>query len=344
MKGALVLLCCLGLALWARPAGAAPVPLDKLERIVVAGRQYVRVADWARAHRLTVTWPQPGRTLRVSNGAGSVQLTHDSRNAVINGISVALSFPAVVRQDRAYVALLDLKTAIVPLLYPAIVSAPVRVIAIDPGHGGKDKGYLQHSAFEKNCTLLLAQELGNQLTRAGFKAALTRSKDEYIDLSARPARANARRADLFVSLHFNSAGEGNRQVQGVETYCVTPVGASSSNANGAGADHGPVPGNVANDRSVLLAWHLQKALVSRLGLEDRGVKRARFEVLCQATMPAVLIEGGFLSNPAESRRILDPAFRKQMAQAIVQGIQSYQRAVTPTERAVASGGRNRSRR
>ena len=308
-------------------ASAALVGGERLERVSVAGHDYIRVRDWVRANQLESVWLQPGKRLRVSCGLGSVVLTGDSRTVVINGINVWLSYPAVMREDKMLVALLDLKTGIVPLLFPSRNAGTVRVVALDPGHGGKDTGYLRRTQFEKNYTLLLAQEVRNQLVLAGLKATLTRSTDAYVELSERSDVAKQRKADLFVSLHFNSAGEGGHEAKGVEVYCATPVGANSTNTRGNAGNHGPVVGNLWNDRSVLLAWHLQKALVTKLGLEDRGVRRARFQVLCEAAMPAVLIEGGFLSHLSESKRIFDAAFRRQMAKAIVDGIVAYKRGV-----------------
>jgi N-acetylmuramoyl-L-alanine amidase len=78
---------------------------------------------------------------------------------------------------------------------------------------------------------------------------------------------------------------------------------------------------------MLLAYQIQKSLVRNLQIEDRGIKRARFEVLHLAAMPAILIEGGFMSNPAEGRKIYDPSYRRQMARAIVDGIVAYKGTV-----------------
>ena len=86
-------------------------------------------------------------------------------------------------------------------------------------------------------------------------------------------------------------------------------------------------GNRNDDKNMLLAYELQKSLVGHLNVEDRGVRRARFEVLREAEMPAALIEGGFMSNPADARRIYDAGFRQQMAQAIVTGILAYKNKV-----------------
>ena len=123
-------------------------------------------------------------------------------------------------------------------------------------------------------------------------------------------------------------------VQGPETYCITPVGAASSNdAEGLGAGHGPCPANRVEDRSLLLAYQVQRSLVRSLGVTDRGVRRARFEVLRAAEMPAILIEGGYMTHPVEGRKIFDAAWRKQMAAAILRGILNYQKLTAPAHSA-----------
>jgi N-acetylmuramoyl-L-alanine amidase len=106
---------------------------------------------------------------------------------------------------------------------------------------------------------------------------------------------------------------------------LTPAGAPSSNARGEGAGAGSFAGNRSNDKNIFLAYQLQKSLTKNLAVEDRGVHRARFWVLRDAPMPAVLIEAGFLSNPAEGKKISDPAYRRQMARAIVDGIIAYKK-------------------
>ena len=94
-----------------------------------------------------------------------------------------------------------------------------------------------------------------------------------------------------------------------------------------GVNTGFLPGNRFDNRNVLLAYDLQKSLVKNLSTEDRGVRRARFAVLRTAEMPAVLIEGGFLSDSVEQKEIADPKYRAHLAAAIVQGVLAYQRAV-----------------
>jgi N-acetylmuramoyl-L-alanine amidase len=215
------------------------------------------------------------------------------------------------------------------LYAPKLDTKRITTICIDPGHGGKDAGNRVGGPFfgrsEKTYTLALAIEVGTQLKKLGYNVILTRNKDTFVDLPIRPDIGNQRGADLFVSLHFNATQTGKNEVWGPETYCITPVGASSSNAQGEGANHGPCAANRVEDKSLLLAYQVQKALVGNLGVPDRSVRRARFAVLRDAEMPAILIEGGYMTHPTEGKKIFDAAYRQRMATAIVKGILAYQK-------------------
>jgi N-acetylmuramoyl-L-alanine amidase len=251
----------------------------------------------------------------------------DSNDADFNGVGVRLLFPIAIRDGTPCLSQLDSQMTLDPILSPPRTrkGASVTRICLDAGHGGIDSGNRVGSHQEKTYTLLLAQELALQLTRAGYKVTLTRDTDKFIELSERAAIAKRRSADLFVSLHFNSAPNSASTVRGAEVYCMTPVGAPSTNARGEGSGAGWYPGNRLNDKNVYLAYQLQKSVIKTLGTEDRGLHRARFAVLRDATMPAVLIEAGFMSNPSEGRKIFDAGYRKQIAKAIVDGISAYRK-------------------
>ena len=296
---------------------------------VVSGQVYLRLAVWAKAHGLELRWLKQDETLQLTNHSSKIVLAVDSREAQINGVAVWLLFPLVAHNGAIYLAQLDVETTLRPLLSPprGAPGARIKTICLDPGHGGKDPGNRVGSNQEKQYTLLLAQELHTQLERAGLKVTLTRSTDAFIELPTRPELAKQRSADLFVSLHFNAAEAGRDSVQGAEVYCLTPAGASSTNARGEGAGAGWSPGNRYNDKNLFLAFQVQKALTWNLAVEDRGVRRARFAVLRDAAMPAVLIEAGFMSHPAEGRKIFSSTYRQKMARAIVEAVLAYKRAV-----------------
>lgn len=303
----------------------------------VAGKQYSLLVDWARDNDFTIWWLKKDQALQLNNHSSKILLTVDSCDAEVNGVQVRLLFPVLNRGGVVFLAQLDLDTTLQPILSPPgnRPGATIKSICLDPGHGGKDPGYQVGSYVEKRYTLLLAQELRQQLTRAGFKVMLTRTRDTLVELSERAVLAEKRNADLFISLHFNASPSSANSVQGSEVYCLTPAGAPSTNAEGQGAGAGSFLGNRNNEKNIFLAYELQKSLTQNLGVEDRGVHRARFVVLRDAVMPAVLIEGGFMSHPTEGRKILDPEYRRQMARAIVNGILNYKRVVEPSAKVPA---------
>jgi N-acetylmuramoyl-L-alanine amidase len=304
----------------------------------INGQSYVPLVDWARANGLKCFWLKRGDEIVATNRATRLVFDKDSRLVEVNGTDVALSFPVASDHGTLLIAQMDLNTAIRPLLFPPRFTDAKRIttICLDPGHGGKDTGNHTFWRSEKTYTLALALELRDQLQKAGFNVILTRSKDAYVELPDRPALANRRGADLFVSLHFNATPTGKNEVEGPQTYCITPVGASSTDAQGEGAHFGATAANRAEQKSLLLAYQVQKSLVRNLGAKDRGVRRARYWVLRDATMPAILIEGGYMTHPVESKKIYNAAYRHQMAQAIVIGILTYQRLVLPPPTALPS--------
>jgi len=317
-RGFLVLLLFLGGLLLAG-AGESSVP--------ILGRQYVRISDWAQKAGLQVRWVKQDETLELTNTKFRIHLRVNSSESDVNGVNVRLLFPVAVRNGAACLAQLDAETTFRPILSPPVnrPGMKVKTICLDPGHGGDDPGYKLGGREEKKLTLLLAQEISAQLNKAGFKVSLTRTSDKKIELPMRPELAKRRGADMFVSLHFNAFPQ--KTVEGTEVYCLTPAGAPSSNAGGEGAGAGSFAGNRLNDKNMSLAYQMQKSLTKSLAVEDRGVHRARFWVLRDAVMPAVLIEGGFLSHPTEGKKIADPAYRRQMARAIVDAIVAYKRQV-----------------
>jgi N-acetylmuramoyl-L-alanine amidase len=295
---------------------------------IINGRAYTAMSDWAAANSFHLQ-SRHGGTVAYINGAQTrLVLEKDSHTAQINGVNVAMSYPAAYDKGEVFLAQLDLAKTVNPIMFIPSGTRKISTICIDPGHGGKDTGNHVGSHNEKTYTLLLAQELAIQLKAAGFKVVLTRSKDTFVELPERPDIANRKNADLFVSLHFNATENGKAEVSGPETYCITPVGAASSNAQGAGAGHGACAGNRVENKSLLLAYQVQRALVKNLGAEDRSVRRARFAVLRDADMPAILVESGYMTHPTEGRKIFDAGYRQQIASAIVKGILNYQKLTT----------------
>jgi N-acetylmuramoyl-L-alanine amidase len=303
---------------------------------LINGHNYAPLGDWARMNGFYGFTRDHGHEIVLTNRTARLVFDVDSAQAEINGVNVRLSFPVANVKGVPFIAQLDLDKTIRPLLYPSRYVSPKRIttICLDPGHGGKDTGNRVGGVFfghsEKTYTLALAQELRDQLKRAGFNVILTRSKDVYVDLPLRPDIANQHGADLFVSLHFNASPTDPKNVEGLETYCITPVGAASSNAQGEGSGYGATTANHFEYQSLLLAYQMEKSLVRSLGVEDRSVRRARYAVLRDAEMPAILIEGGYMTHPSEGKKIFDAAYRRQMAAAMVRGILAYQKLTAAT--------------
>lgn len=318
----------LGLFLAGVMTAAAQAPLSRLERAWMFGAEYIRLDDWARANGGQFRWVVAKREAKAVTPAGTLHVTVDSRKIMLKGLHVWVSAPVVFKGNTAYVGAADFSGTIHPLLFPPRPASPrpLKTIVLDAGHGGRDPGNQEGKRQEKQFTLLLAKEVRDLLTKAGYKVHLTRSYDSYIAPEERPGLAKKRGADLFVSLHFNSAdGPGGSSASGSEVYCLTPAGAHSTNDRGERGQTGAQPGNRNDTKNLLLAYHIQRAIVERTGAEDRGVKRARFAVLKFAEMPTVLIEAAFMTNPGDAKKIYDPAQRRVLAQSIADGIAAYRR-------------------
>lgn len=220
----------------------------------------------------------------------------------------------------------------------------IRVIVIDPGHGGSESGAVGASgAAEKDLTLALARTLKARLeAELPVRVTLTRDEDASLPHETRTAIANQNKADLFISLHLNSAF--GPTAHGAETYFLSAAASDERAARSAAAENRPAAaGTPTGDDPLydlqLMLWDLaqnhfltqsqrlatliQGELNATLGLRDRGVKQAPFLVLMGAAMPAVLVEVGFLSNPSEERQLQDPAYRAELAAALVRAISRY---------------------
>jgi N-acetylmuramoyl-L-alanine amidase len=159
------------------------------------------------------------------------------------------------------------------------------------------------------------------LATNGWQVFLTRDSDTDMSVSRRISFAEAHKADLFLSLHFNSSAPNDQQ-SGLETYCLTPTGMPSSVTRGYNDDEAlAFTNNVFDAQNLRLALEVHRALLQVNGRHDRGLRRARYlGVLRGQNRPAILIEGGYLSNPQEARLIADPAYRERLAEAVAKAL------------------------
>ncbi len=222
-----------------------------------------------------------------------------------------------------------------------VIPSGPRPIVIDPGHGGDDIGAESGSGLmEKDVTLSIARRLARVLEARGHRVRLTRDGDQNRALTDRTAQANRLDAVAFVSLHANAFTASS--VSGAETYYMSIDEASDADAaaiadleNRAGTSSGErtpldlilwdlAQAEVLNE-SAELALAVQQRLNSQLGARDRGVRQAPFVVLTGATMPAILVEVGFLSNSNEADRLAQPDHQQKLAEAIAAGIEDFVR-------------------
>ena len=266
--------------------------------------------------------PTPAFSLTTSNGVFVFET--GSSLAKWNGMELHLGFEPQLIDGQPFVHALDLEKNVEPLIHGLVLpSKPNPVIVIDPGHGGSNTGTrsVLDGRFEKVFTLNLARRLAPLLEREGWRVFLTRTNDTDVSLADRVAFAERCGADLFVSLHFNAPGAG-RSPSGVETYCLTPVGMHSSLTRG--YDDDPLrafPNNAFDGQNLEYAARLHRAVLSVNGDLDRGIGRARFlTVIRGQNCPAVLVEGGYLSDPDEARRISDPVYCEKLATALADAL------------------------
>jgi N-acetylmuramoyl-L-alanine amidase len=242
-----------------------------------------------------------------------------------DGLEVRLGFAPQMMNGQPYVHTLDLKKTLEPLVGGSCLSflKTNPTIVIDPGHGGQDSGTTSVLGYwhEKDFTLDWARRLGSLLATNGWQVFLTRNYDTDLSVSSRIAFAEAHKADVFLSLHFNSSAPNDQQA-GLETYCLTPTGMSSTVTRGYSDDAAlAFPNNAFDAQNLQFALQVHRALLQVNGQHDRGLRRARYlGVLRGQNRPAILVEGGYLSNPCEARLIADPAYRQKLAEAVAKAL------------------------
>lgn len=230
----------------------------------------------------------------------------------------------------------------------------IKTIVIDAGHGGKDPGAIGPTGLkEKDVTLAIARQLQRELIRrTGAKVVLTRNSDRFIELDERTVIANSLDADLFVSIHANASR--NRQARGLETYFLSPARSKDELETAAREnmiairtsdemenDLAYIMADLSNTQKVndsyTLAGSVQRSMVKGLrrhygSVKDKGVKQAMFYVLWRATMPSVLVEAGFISNPTTERNFRDRRYVQNLADAIADGVVDYSRSAVVAKR------------
>jgi len=187
------------------------------------------------------------------------------------------------------------------------------LVILDPGHGGRDSGTINGNLAEKNLSLDVANRVDRLLQFHAVNTMLTRSDDIYVSLADRVAIANAQHDCIFVSIHFDAA---KPSASGVETYYATHQIASLSFLQ-------PPSLESLNVESQSLASFVQEALAKGTQAINRGTSAQQFFVIANVSHPAVLVEGGFLTNTDDVTKIGTDDYREQLAIAITEGVIRY---------------------
>jgi N-acetylmuramoyl-L-alanine amidase len=224
-------------------------------------------------------------------------------------------------------------------LVPAPPAAPARHVVIDAGHGGSDTGALGVFTQEKDVTLLAAQLLqASLLDRGGYRVTLTRADDRFVPLGERLRLAKAARADLFLSLHADASGDPT--VRGASAYTLSDHGAERavarvvSNPGAELVSAGPGDFVVRDllldfrqrairNRSALFADRLLEHVAQAAPILRRGHREAGFMVLLGLDAPASLLEMGFITNPQDERRLIDPVAQGRLMDAVGAAIDAH---------------------
>ena len=294
------------------------------------GRDYVTLANVGNFYQLGPV-QRTGSGLLLRTASKSLRGQVGSPEFFINNLKFILSYPVTEIGGQPSISRMDLTKLLEPVLRPGRIqnSAKVDTVILDPGHGGHDNGATSLFGCEKNYTLDVALRARDALRAAGFRVYMTRSTDRFVPLDERAAMASRFPNALFISIHFNSSGN---DATGVETYTLAPRGVPSMATDGpALSDLLPCTGNQRDAENIALACATHATMVYNSSMFDRGIKRARFVVLRENATPGVLIEGGFLSNSSDARRIATPFYRQQLAGSILQAVQNYRNAVGPRQ-------------
>ena len=190
---------------------------------------------------------------------------------------------------------------IVPAITPTVTTPKptgkgVRKVVIDAGHGGTDYGAIRDNINEKDITLDVAKQVRDMLVKKGYVVQMTRDGDDYVSLQDRVAISENFMPDIFISIHVNSST--GTEASGIETHYY-------------------------HQESILLAQTLHASLASAINTKNRGLFKSKFYVINHTTVPAILMEIGFISNSAERAELSGTARRKATAKAIVEGVENY---------------------
>lgn len=293
--------------------------------IKVSGSDYLSVDNISQFYGLPAGIAGSGEKMEFDTVKNPLEFISGSRETMINGARSWLCFPVIEHEGKFLVSRTDVAKTIEPLVRPHRVpnAGKVQTVVLDPGHGGYDRGQVSRYGYEKDFALDVARKLRPLLQLKGVRVIMTREGDYFVPLEVRAQIANAARDSIFVSIHFNATND-DPNATGFEIFSFTPRGApSTSDSAVAPSALSTQPGSNVDAQSMALSACIYHSLLGHIPEYDRGIKRARFAVLRLTKVPAVLIEGGFLTEQGECKLIAQKEWRARLAHAISVGIESY---------------------
>ncbi len=293
--------------------------------IQVGGVEYVTAQGIKDFYKFSAL-ERSGASVALRSPRLVLRLRSGSQEMFVNGVKFMLSLPVTSQGSDVLVSRIDLSKLIDPVLRPShIAQGPLfTTVVVDPGHGGHDSGARGVFGNEETYTLDTSLRLAKQLQSRGFKVVMTRTSDTYPSLPRRVEIANATPSSVFVSVHYNSGGSS---AQGIETYALAPQGTNRSRKDENENDAVRFRGNTRDSENIALATAVHASMLYHLKAVDRGILRDRWFLLKGIQTPGILVEGGFITSPAECAKIHNPLYRERIAASIAAGIVNYRKAL-----------------
>jgi N-acetylmuramoyl-L-alanine amidase len=333
---------------------ATQMPITKVAKVA----ESYRLMDICQKYNIIWQWDSVTQVIYLSREEKEAQAMVGSGLVIIDNQRIMLSRPIIMQQSEVIVPS-DFYPKVIQRMklrrfvkknfkkksLPLLVKRNVKRIIIDAGHGGKDPGALgKHGLKEKVVVFDIAKRVQSKLKAKGYEAVLSRDSDNFISLQKRTEIASEQKADLFISIHANSAPD--RSARGLEVFSARSLTYADKNEHQRAKNHKILYKNYAmkqsnkdlnkiiadmlyvykQGESDLLAQFVSKRISKDIKVKNRGVKQSKFFVLRNNLMPAVLIEVGFLSNIREEKLLGTTEYRQKMADAIVLGIIDYVKA------------------
>ncbi|MCX7927648.1 MAG: N-acetylmuramoyl-L-alanine amidase [Candidatus Omnitrophica bacterium] len=317
------------------------------------GQRYVSLVDLCKHYNLQWSYDILTRTVELRRQAQSIRLQVNSNSVFVNGTLQSLNRPvqlydgSIVVPEQFRIQIIEPLVGISKAKPKAIGFYSIRKVIIDPGHGGKDPGAISKSGlYEKEVVLDIGKRIANLLRRSGVEVLMTRTTDKFVPLEERARLTEKSKADLFVSIHANANRE--RSLNGFEIYYLVPKISDMERAQNAARTFSldDYKDSLASSdttlkailwdliysynkkESIRLARHICSAIDQSLDCRVIGSKGANFCVLRRSTIPAVLIEVGFMSNLKEAHLLSASSYRQQIAEAIHKGLRDYDRTIS----------------